>query len=133
MKLEYQNKNGLSAGFDGISPPVYKARVTIPALEALTKAGATLQPLAPPQIGYRISLGQKMPPNIVAVHLNDAPHMGLRLESEQPYPLEFEDYWRQLDFTPCPVCQAPLVWYEAGFVPGYRICSQAPYHHILAR
>lgn len=30
-------------------------------------------------------------------------------------------------WVPCPTCGAALVWYEAGYVPGYRVCVRG--HH----
>lgn len=34
------------------------------------------------------------------------------------------DPWADLTGVPCPVpgCRQTLVWYEAGYVPGYRVC-----------
>ena len=60
-------------------------------------------------------------------------HKKIDLESEERYPQEFPDYWETVNFTPCPVCQAPIVWYEAEYVPGYRVCTKAPHHHSLAQ
>jgi hypothetical protein len=57
----------------------------------------------------------------------------VRLDIEPEYPGEIAAYWQQLDFTGCPECAAPLVWYEAGYVPGYRVCSRGPHHHVLAK
>ena len=74
-----------------------------------------------------------MPKGIVAVHINAAPWLALRMDNEPEYPQEFPDYWASVDFTPCPKCGAPVVWYEAGYVPGYRVCSQSPHHHSLAK
>src|SRR5438105_4031429 len=132
MQLVYQKHTGLFPEQTSIAPPVFIARATIPVLEALEVAGATALPLPPPDYGYRITLGKVMPAGIVAVHLNSNPHIGLRLDVEDQYPIEFPDYWAQVDFTPCPQCGAPVVWYEAGFVPGYRVCTQPPHHHLLA-
>ena len=141
VKLVNQKRRGLFAEHKGVASLVYKARATIPAIEALQKAGATVEPLSDRcqlsadsfQHGYRIILGDMMPEGIVAIHLNQPPYMGLRLAIEPPYPGEFPDYWRQVDFTPCPVCAAPVVWYEAGYVPGYRVCTNPPHHHSLAK
>lgn len=141
VKLVDQKRSGLFAEHAGVAPLVYEARATIPAIEALRSAGATIEPLPAPQIcranlrkswTARITLGDRMPEGMVACHLNQSPHMGLRMEIEPEYPGEYPDYWRQVDFTPCPVCGAPVVWYEAGYVPGYRVCSRPPHHHSLA-
>lgn len=34
------------------------------------------------------------------------------------------DYWAAVTDVPCPVggCKHTVVWYEAGYVPGYRVC-----------
>jgi len=34
------------------------------------------------------------------------------------------DYWAAVSDVPCPVkgCTQTIVWYEAGYVPGYRVC-----------
>lgn len=36
------------------------------------------------------------------------------------------DYWDAVTNVPCPVagCDQIVVWYEAGYVPGYRVCMQ---------
>ena len=135
VKLVSQERKGLFKEYAGavIAPPVYEARATIPVVEALRAAGATVEPLAAPDIGYRITLGQLMHAGIVACHLNASPWMGLRMCDEPEYPGEYSDYWRQVDFTRCPVCGAPVVWYEAGHVPGYRVCTGPQHHHSLAK
>jgi len=127
-KLVYQNRCGLFPEHKGIAPIVVTARCTIPCREALEKAGAKFVSLGEGK--YQITLGDTMPTGIVAVHLNESPHLGLRLEIEPEYPIEFPDFWAQVDFTPCPICNAPVVWYEAGYVPGYRVCTRSPHHHL---
>ena len=34
------------------------------------------------------------------------------------------DYWAAVSDVPCPVegCDQTVVWYEAGYVPGHRVC-----------
>ena len=132
VQLVSQKRRGLFREHKGVAPLVYEARATIPVVEALQAAGAKIEALPAPAIGYRITLGETMPAGIVAVHLNESPHLGLRMTNEPEYPREFADYWRQVDWTPCPVCDAPVVWYEAGYVPGYRVCAKPPHHHSLA-
>lgn len=36
-------------------------------------------------------------------------------------------YWPAVTDVPCPVrgCDQAVVWYEAGYVPGYRVCMRA--------
>lgn len=38
-----------------------------------------------------------------------------------------EDYWVAVTNVRCPVtgCDQTVVWYEAGFTPGYRVCMRA--------
>ncbi len=35
-----------------------------------------------------------------------------------------DDYWAAVTDVPCPVegCDHTVLWYEAGYVPGYRVC-----------
>lgn len=35
-------------------------------------------------------------------------------------------YWPAVTDVPCPVegCDQHVVWYEAGYVPGYRVCMR---------
>jgi hypothetical protein len=133
VTLESRERTGLLPRHAGVGPVAYKACATIPVLEALIAAGAAIEMLPASEMGYLITLGDKMPEGIVACHLNDPPHMGLRLAIEPEFPGEYDDYWRQVDFTPCPVCGAPVVWYEAGYVPGYRVCAKPPHHHSIAK
>lgn len=34
------------------------------------------------------------------------------------------DYWAAVTDVPCPVrgCRQTVLWFEAGYVPGYRVC-----------
>jgi uncharacterized protein (DUF983 family) len=42
-------------------------------------------------------------------------------------------YRQAVTNVPCPACEGGTVrWYEAGYVPGYRICDQCGIH-FLAR
>lgn len=132
MKLINQERTGLFSEHAGIGEIAATARATIPVVEALRAAGATLEPLPSPAMGYRITLGDTMPSGIIAAHHDEAPHVVLRMANEPEYPGEHPDYWLQVQWTPCPVCGAPVVWYEAGYVPGYGVCSRPPHHHSLA-
>jgi hypothetical protein len=131
MKLINQKKRGLFAEHNGIAPVVYTVRATVPAAEALHAAGAVLVPL-PNGIGYEITLGPQMPANLIACQLNESPHIGVRCSNEPEFPGESPDYWASVNFSPCPVCGSPVVWYEAGYVPGYRVCTGPKHHHSLA-
>lgn len=109
-------------------------RMTIPAREAL-EAVSTLHDQA-----YYY---QRPPQDVVAVLApvleKGAPtvdyEVALRLGNEPPFPGERPnpDMWLEVDLTPCPKCGAALVWYEAGHVPGYRVCAGPVHHHFLAR
>jgi len=39
---------------------------------------------------------------------------------------ERRDYWSAVTDVPCPVpgCDQTVIWYEAGYVPGYRVCMK---------
>lgn len=136
MKLVDQKQAGLFSEHRGVASPAYTVRATIPVIEALTKAGATIDQVGTADMPvYRVTLGKTMPAGIVAVTVNGPPYVDacLRLEIEPEWPQEFEHYWGQVDWTPCPACGAPVVWYEAGYVSGYRVCSQPPHHHSRAK
>lgn len=36
------------------------------------------------------------------------------------------DFWRSVTDIPCPVegCNQTVLWYEAGYAPGYRACMR---------
>lgn len=132
VKLVSQKRTGLFPEHNGIAPVVYETRATIPAIEALREAGATI--VAVDNNEYQITLGPQMPKGIVAVDVFGSFNGCIRMEHEPEYPMgEHPNYWRQVDFTPCPVCGAPVVWYEAGYVPGYRVCTGPKHHHSLAK
>lgn len=126
-------RSGLFSELAGIAPVTYQVRATSPAVEALLRARAIVIPLGLPEIGYQITLGPKMPSGIIACHLNGDPWVGIRMSNEPRFPGEQFDYWLQVDFLPCPKCGAPVVWYEAGYVPGYRVCTGEAHHHSIAK
>jgi hypothetical protein len=39
-------------------------------------------------------------------------------------PVPQREYWPAVTDVPCPVegCTQTVLWYEAGYVPGYRVC-----------
>ncbi len=50
---------------------------------------------------------------------------GTGAEPCEVYPVESRDeYWASVTGIPCPVdgCKQTVVWYEAGYSPGYRFC-----------
>ena len=111
-----------------------RVRLTIPAREALEAHGAEIERTDPIENLYSVTPGETVPEGIVAVSMTGPSPLGLRLEIEPEYPGEFEvSRWAQVDFTPCPKCGHALIWYEAGFVPGYRVCCGPKHHHFIAR
>lgn len=134
MKTINQHRTGLMAGGKG---PLFGASakfdvMTIPAREALEKVADRQDDDA-----YYFT----RPPAGLVVVLAPVPNgqpgqltYALRCEDEPPFPGEVRDdgmtYWQRAALEPCPICGAALVWYEAGYVPGYRVCAKRPYHHI---
>jgi hypothetical protein len=41
-------------------------------------------------------------------------------------PVNQHEYWEAVTDVPCPVegCENTVVWYEAGYVPGWRVCMK---------
>lgn len=141
-----------------IRPPTYGGlRLTIPAHERLLDAGSNVVradymisrdgPWA-----YEITLTTP-PPGLVQVLVRDqwaaepamiAPsqrpgavpnHRALRCDDEPEYPGEWPDAvaWHEHgQWVPCPTCGSALVWYEAGYVLGYRICVRRTHHAQLS-
>lgn len=85
---------------------------------------------------------QTPPPGIVVVlapvNEDGAPASGYapayRFANEPQFAWERANtgMWLEIDLTPCPKCGAALVWYEAGYVPGYRVCAGKAHHHFIA-
>lgn len=50
---------------------------------------------------------------------------GAKLHSVYDMPvLSKDNYWASVTDVPCPVCRTgTVVWHEAGYVPGSRICD----------
>jgi hypothetical protein len=110
-----------------IEAPVYDGlRLTVPAHEALVRAGNTVR-----EAGYdgaflrHTVILRRPPPGLVHVRICGTSDEALRLDIEPEYPSEVPGAWyEQGQWTPCPTCGFALVWYEAGYVPGWRICLQ---------
>jgi hypothetical protein len=52
---------------------------------------------------------------------------GTGYKDHEVYDLEIKselDFWESVTGVPCPVegCTHTVLWFEAGFVPGYRVC-----------
>lgn len=45
---------------------------------------------------------------------------------------DINDYWSSVTDVPCPIdsCDGIIRWYEAGYVPGYRICDKCKRHFM---
>ena len=136
MKLIDQHKAGVfpehaEMTFWGGAIPV-STRMTIPAREAIaavSKVEAGAYYYGQPPIGLLWVLVPPMEPGSHPGSYMPA----LRLAWEPPYPGEREDtdMWRAADVARCPKCGAALVWYEAGYVPGYRVCAGSAKHHYI--
>jgi len=137
--ITYQHQDGIQEA--GVAPaPLRRVRATIPALEALRAAGALTTQLGTTAEGaplWDLDLDgiERMPAGLIACRLIGPDcSVGIRTAEEPEYPQECGiSPWVQANLTPCPVCGAPLVWYEAGYVPGWRVCARPPHHHCLAR
>jgi len=46
--------------------------------------------------------------------------------------VDARDYWRNVTDVPCPAagCDGAVLWHEAGYVPGYRICDVCGRHYL---
>jgi predicted RNA-binding Zn-ribbon protein involved in translation (DUF1610 family) len=111
-----------------------RIRLTVPAREALERAGALVIQTERDEAGsqlYSVELLDRCPHGVIVAALDGTDVRGLRTAEEPPYPHEIPRFcfWEQVDFTPCPRCGAPLIWYEAGYVPGYRVCAGRRHHH----
>ena len=127
----------MTRGDRGAVPTYFDLRLTIPAREALVREGNNI--LAQPWDGLgrpRWSVELHRPPEglvLVLIGHGNEQHRGLRCDDEPAYPGEWSAdsiAWHERgDWTPCPArgCGRALVWYEAGYVPGYRICTRG--HH----
>jgi len=102
-------------------------RLTIPAREALERAGNSVVQTHTPD-GSRYSVEIIRPPvGLVLVRVGGkSDDFALRMANEPPWPGEWPSkaiaWWDRGDWVPCPGCGYGLVWNEAGYVPGWRIC-----------
>lgn len=108
-------------------------RMTIPAREALERVSILRDGayyFERPPTGIVVVLA----PIIEAGAPTSGYMAALRCDNEPQFPGERPnpDMWIEVDFTPCPKCGAALVWYEAGYVPGYRVCAGKAHHHFIA-
>lgn len=105
-------------------------RLTTPALESLLRDKNPITVDETPD-GPRYTLSIISPPGgLVISFISGGAEVAIRTEDEPPYPRECPAAWYIIgDFVPCPRrgCGRGLVWYEAGYVPGYRICLAG--HH----
>jgi hypothetical protein len=130
-----------------IQPPVYEhLRITIPAREALVRAGNVVRLTPAADIVEHIYGAARFDVELHAPcgglveclvgHGNEQHHC-LRLDVEPEFPGEWSDgrgiAWHERgQWVACPECGAALVWYEAGYVPGYRICLNGHHCQLLS-
>lgn len=129
-----------------IEAPVYgnlagHLRLTIPVREALEAHHNIVTRITTSSDSsddwYSVRLSGIVPKGIVECLIDDnqQQYRGLRLIHEPKYPGEWAEeeaiaWWERGAWVPCPVrrCGRALVWYEAGYVPGYRVCTRG--HHV---
>jgi len=103
-------------------PRLEGVRLTVPAREALIEAGNAVTRAS--DLQWHLDLTAP-PKGLVSVLTRIGADFirGLRLATEPAYPTEYDQsWWERGEVVPCPRCGRSLVWYEAGYVPGYRIC-----------
>jgi len=121
----------------GAAPTYTDLRMTIPARELLEQLGNEIR-IHTTDSGPRYSVtltGQLAAKGVLVLVLigqGNEQHRGLRLIDEPAYPGEWANgvgiAWHERgDWVRCPRCGHALVWYEAGYVPGYRLCTRG--HH----
>ena len=107
---------------------VRQIRMTRLAKEALQEAGATVALISSDPEVYCVTI-QIIPPGIVP-NADELGRVALRMEHEPDWPFpDFVSWWDRIAWQPCPECGHALAWYEAGYVPGYRICCGPDHHH----
>jgi hypothetical protein len=139
MRAVYRKRSGLWPEHEGQAVILdhHGYRMTLPVVEVLRNGGAEVECVGQTRIGcpiYDVTFRAEatVPQGIVAVHFNGPPYRGLRLDIEPEYPDEWPAcWWEQADFLACPKCGAGLLWYEAGYAPGYRVCARPPHHHVM--
>lgn len=132
--MTYNGRTGLNFPVTDIGPVMLKAvRLTIPARDKFEAGGAAVAAVGTEANGnvlYTVTLAERMPAGLIGCSLCGKLYRAIRCDDEPSYPNELPDLWLQVDLTPCPECEAPIVWYEAGYVSGYRICTGAEHHHL---
>lgn len=127
----------MSCKLRAAAPTYTDLRMTIPARELLSQLENAV---VPDGDRWSVTLTGQLPANgvlILALVGNGAnQHRALRLVDEPPFPQEWANgagiAWHEWgDWVRCPRCGRALVWYEAGYVPGYRICTRG--HHAILR
>ena len=107
-------------------------RLTIPAREALDRAGNRVvlaHGATASEPRYNVTL-IRPPAGLVLciIGRGTEQHRGLRLATEPEYPGEWPASsggiaWHERgQLVPCPECGHTLLWCEAGYVPGWRVC-----------
>ena len=115
-------------------------RATIPAIEAILRepgnrverpAGVEVRPgsvfgAAQEPSGLWAIWLARPPAGIIVVRILGSSDVAIRMADEPEYPGEAPAAWHERgEWTPCPAqgCGRALLWAEAGYVPGYRVCA----------
>lgn len=145
MTISYQNRKGLLAPCTSIAPPVINGvRMTPKARKALKKAGHKVKAENADLKTFSVTLcGRRMPRLCVEIRLVDClEYPCIHVPNDRYFSLwrsgcwdgqSWQNIWRDAEWMTCPRCKAPITWYEAGFVPGYRICLGNAHHHLILK
>jgi hypothetical protein len=105
-----------------VPPVVEDLRLTIPAREAVEGENRVIVQDTPDGPRYDVQL-VRPPAGLEVVSIIGTGEIGVRLEGEPEYPGEHEAaWWHRGAWVGCPECGHALLWCEAGFVPGWRVC-----------
>ncbi len=148
MQLIDQHRTGVLPEHEGLEfrgAHLPCCRLTTPAREALEAAGAVITPAQQPASGvsgawvpsgaphWSVELMQSCPQGLVVSRAAGSSAIQIRRHDEPEWPGgEVAAEWEQVDLTPCPHCGSPLVWYEAAYSGGYRVCAGPEHHHWQA-
>lgn len=131
--LKYQKRCGVSSNcknyqFEGGAIPV-NMRMTILAREELERVSRIWNDsycYQRPPVGVMIVLAPRI--------AESGYEIALRCVNELSFPGEKPNLnmWLEIDLLPCPKCGYALIWYETGYVPGYRVCAGPKHHHYIA-
>ena len=124
-------------------------RATIPTIEAILRepgnrverpAGVKVRPgsvfgAAQEPSGLWAIWLARPPAGIIVVRILGSSDVAIRMADEPEYPGEVPAAWHERgEWTPCPAqgCGRALLWAEAGYVPGYRVCAGGGHYSLLS-